>query len=334
MSCGLRSGKIESSIISNSLSAATNLVRSTLSAHDPPGFPLVSRLYMFITSGGISLSPMAAILSLPLVLAVSTLLCRTFLFEPSSFCWLNGSPDNPKSKVVSVGIRGLCSGISCAEETWRDAATRFAAFALAICSLKAADDFLLEATEGDSAESIVSAVFVDVLEAPEGFVSEVAEDLWEAEDAFLGVCAGALLSSAVMDGFLNSPVMDCLGFTGRAASVFEPYFDAGVPFARLSGLGVLDRGTSGGFGGVALAAKARKVPFWIDFVNGGLRDRIFRPRDGVPSMVDKGFLYVLVEARKLGVLSSGPELELGLLFGREDGLNENEPSERWLDPGR
>lgn len=60
--------------------------------------------------------------------------------------------------------------------------------------------------------------------------------------------------------------------------------------------------------------------------------------DDVPSMVVRGFRYVLVEARKFGVLSSGPELELGLLFGLEDGLKENEPPAlepgRGLDPGR
>ena len=39
---------------------------------------------------------------------------------------------------------------------------------------------------------------------------------------------------------------------------------------------------------------------------------------GVPSMVESVFLYVFVDARKSGVLSPDPELEPGLLLGREE----------------
>lgn len=48
-------------------------------------------------------------------------------------------------------------------------------------------------------------------------------------------------------------------------------------------------------------------------------------------MVESGFRYVFVEARKLGVLSSGPELDPGLLLGREEAPNE---PWLWLEPGR
>lgn len=41
---------------------------------------------------------------------------------------------------------------------------------------------------------------------------------------------------------------------------------------------------------------------------------------------------MLVDARKLGVASSGPELELGLLLDREEGLKEIDPPA--LEPGR
>lgn len=46
---------------------------------------------------------------------------------------------------------------------------------------------------------------------------------------------------------------------------------------------------------------------------------------------------MFVEARKLGVVSSGPELDPGLLLGREEARNEPwlwlDPG-RWLEPGR
>lgn len=41
---------------------------------------------------------------------------------------------------------------------------------------------------------------------------------------------------------------------------------------------------------------------------------------------------MFVDARKLGALSSRPELEPGLLLGRDGVLPE--PSDWWLDPGR
>jgi hypothetical protein len=226
-------------------------------------------------------------------------------------------------------------------EAWRDAAARLAALALAICSLRAADDFLAAAAAGDSVESAVKAVFVDVVEALDAKVPEreVADDVCEADDTFLEVSEAALLSRDDMDGFLNSPATGALARVGRAANVFAPYFSAGMPCVSLSGLGVFDR-VMRGFPGDFRVPDIRSVPPRCGvFANGVWRDLMLsRPLDGVPSMVVRGLRYVLVEARKFGVLSSGPELELGLLFGLEDGLKENDPPAlepgRWLDPGR
>jgi hypothetical protein len=56
---------------------------------------------------------------------------------------------------------------------------------------------------------------------------------------------------------------------------------------------------------------------------GALSDLMLRrPRGGVPWMVESGFLYVFVEARKLGVPSSGPELEPGLLLALDEARKE------------
>lgn len=125
------------------------------------------------------------------------------------------------------------------------AAARFAAFAFAICSLSAEEDFLLDATVGDTNESAVVAVLADVVETLDGFVSDVAEDLCDADDAFLGVSPGLIPSSAEIEGFLNNPVTVGLDLIGRAASVFEAYFRGGISSACRSGLGVLDLWRSG-----------------------------------------------------------------------------------------
>lgn len=141
-SMGSTSGNTESLIISSSLSAATNLVRSTLSAHAAPGLPIDSRLYMSITSAGISFKPIAAMLRRPLVRAVSRRPCRILAWDLSSLCWLKGSLDRPKSKVSSVGTNeGSDASTGSAAETGCDA-TRFAALAFAICSRSAAEVFL------------------------------------------------------------------------------------------------------------------------------------------------------------------------------------------------
>lgn len=194
--------------------------------------------------------------------------------------------------MVSVGIRGEESASSgCGVETSR-AAALFAAFAFAICSLNAADDFRAEVTEWASSEATVSAVLVDVVDAFDGFVpsQEVAEDLCEADETFLGVPAAGVLSSADMDGFLKRPVREGLGLTERDATDLDPSLDAGTSGMRFSGLGVLDRPNPTVAGGGILAPEARTEPPRAG-CEGVLKDRKFpRPLVGVPSMVVSGFL--------------------------------------------
>lgn len=70
---------------------------------------------------------------------------------------------------------------------------------------------------------MVSAVLVDVVDAFDAFVpsQEVAEDLCEAEDTFLGVPTAPFLSSVGIDGFLKRPLSEGLGLTERVAIVFD-----------------------------------------------------------------------------------------------------------------
>ena len=166
-----------------------------------------------------------------------------------------------------------------------------AALAFAICSLNAAEDFLLDATDGDTDESAVGAVLADVVEALEGFASDVADDLCDAVDTFLGASPDLLPSSLDIDGFLNSPVTVGFALMGRAASVFEPYCKGGIPCDCRSGLGVLDLWRRGVPDGVALLAKGRVVAPCGVLATGALRDLMFsRPLGGVPWMVERGFL--------------------------------------------
>jgi hypothetical protein len=89
---------------------------------------------------------------------------------------------------------------------------------------------------------------------------------------------------------LNNPVTEGRDLIGRAASVFEAYFKGGVSFACLSGLGVLDLCTRGVLDNTALVAEVRMEELCGVFTAGVLRDlTLTRPRDGVPSMVERGF---------------------------------------------
>lgn len=191
--------------------------------------------------------------------------------------------------------------------------------AFAICSRSAADDFLLEDTGDATTESAVSAVWADVVDTLDGFVpdEDVIEDLCELADTFLGVPGAALAPSAGTDGFLNRPLSEGLDPTGRVARVFDPNREVGTSCARFSGLGVLDRPSPMVAGGGILLVEPRVAPPRLD-CEGVLKGlRLARPLVGVPSMVESGFLYVLVDARKLIALSSMPELEPGLLLGRD-----------------
>lgn len=143
---GSTSGNTASAIISSSLSAATNLVKSTISAQDPPGN---SRLYMFVTSAGISFRSIAAMFRRPLVLADCRRPWRILAWDWSSLRWLKGSVLRPKSKVLSLGTKGDLrdsKGVSSRDSNrsfdvgiWLTSA-RFSDLALAICSRRAADD--------------------------------------------------------------------------------------------------------------------------------------------------------------------------------------------------
>jgi hypothetical protein len=175
---------------------------------------------------------------------------------------------------------------------------------------------------------------VDVVDALDGFVpsQDVADDLCEADDTFRGVTAAALLLSAGMDGFLNRPLREGLDLTDRAAMVLDPNLDAGVSGTRFSGLGVLERPNPAAAGGGIFAIELRLDSPGV-VCEGVLKDRrLPRLLVGVPSIVESGFLYVFVEARKLIALSSGPELEPGLLSRRDGVLFD--PSDWWLEPGR
>lgn len=175
------------------------------------------------------------------------------------------------------------------DKAWCDAA-RLAAFAFAICSRRAADDFLLVAPGGEPADSTVGAV--DVGEALDGLVSsaEVVEDLWDAREAFREAPAGVDLSRVGIEGFLKRPVTDGLAFAGLEATVFDPYRPVGTGSGRFSGLGVLDRVEALPGGGWTLLVD-RTVPPGVTRVEGVFRGvRLARPRTGVPSMVLSLFL--------------------------------------------
>ena len=122
-------------------------------------------------------------------------------------------------------------------------AALFAALALAICSRRAADDFLGVWTGASSIESTVIAVAaLEVVEALDRSRPsfDVVEDFAEARDTFLTGLIVMSESSAEFiadrDGFLNSPFTDARGLSGRAATVLEPYF-GNVVCAGFSGLG-------------------------------------------------------------------------------------------------
>lgn len=119
-----------------------------------------------------------------------------------------------------------------------------AAFAFAICSLRAAEDFLKVAAGAGSFVSTVVAV--DVGEGPDWTVSspEVVDDLCEISDVLRetleGVAPTFWWSGARAGGFLNNPLSDgrCLGgLKGIVFAIGLFSFDWTCCF---SGLGVLE----------------------------------------------------------------------------------------------
>ena len=254
---------------------------------------------MFMTSLGISLSPIAAILSLPLVLADATFPFRILDVALLSLCWPKGSVDNPKSKVVSVGIKGTAlSGLCCVPDPGvsREAAL-FAALALAICSRRADEDFRAEGA-GTSIESVVRAVLVEAFEAPEPAApsQDVADDPRDAEETFLGVLAAGFLSGADIDGFL-SPLSEGFDRTDRSAAVLDPNLGVGISWRGFSGLGVVSRAMPLILGdwvwALGLAGPRR-----VDLEGVFCRPTSKRSREGVPSMVGIGAFLSGLEAER------------------------------------
>lgn len=260
---------------------------------------------MFRTSDGISFKPMAAMFSLPLVLATATRDWSTFEVEFASRFRLNGSSARPKSNVLSVGMTGATDASSIEEASrCTGAATRLAAFALAICSRSAADAFL-----NCGGESEVAAVCADVEDAAEKIKSSpevVVEDFWDARESFRGVPTGVVvLLIAGAGGFFNRPFRDGLGCSGRVDSVFDPMGDEMSSFG-FSGLGVLARGTRT-LDGDAILDRTLAFSPTLE----GVRNRVLgaRPRPGELSMEGNCDLKgLLVDAS-----CPGPELEPGLL---------------------
>lgn len=279
-SSGSMSGKRFSSIISSSLSAATKRVRSTLSAQLPSLFPMESKLYMFRTSEGISFKPRAAIFSLPLVLAVATRAWSTLEAELASRFKLKGSSAKPKSNELSVGMTDISNdpfgrAISFCAGTG-SAAARLAAFARAICSRSAADDFL---NCGDSGAE--PAVCVDAVDEAENIVSSpeaVVEDFWDVTEPFLMGSGGKLdFFVAGAEGFLKTPFTDGLGWRVRAATFWGPLGDAGS-YLSFPKLGVLDRERRAVDG---VAALSSILPFRPTLEGFFIRVPVIRPREVV-----------------------------------------------------
>lgn len=195
---------------------------------------------------------------------------------------------------------------------------------MAICSRKAADVFLADCAEADSDDSAVIAVLAEVTDALEGFVPspDVAEEPRDAEDTFLGVSTVVLLFNVGIDGFLNNPLIDGR-LVGRAAKVLAPNLETEASGPRFSGLGVLDRATVGVLGGRMPWTEARTDFLSVAFPAASWSEIVWRPLDGVLSIVERGFLYALIDDRKFETPSSSPELDPGLLLA---------PDRPWLDP--
>lgn len=279
---------------------------------------------------------MAAILRRPLVLADSRRPRIILAWDWSSLRKLKGSFESPKSNVLSVGTSGGSSDSKTGFDACACDAARFAAFALAICS-RSADDVFLTDCEGGSRESEVVAVLADTTDEPDGPSPDVAEDPREAEEIFLGGSVLALLSNADTDGFLKRPLIEGR-FVGLAASVLDPYLGTVISEPLLSGLGVLDCGMLLGAGDWNPRIVFRTGVF--DVVLAACSDWMLC-RDlnvalfGVLSIVERVFLYALMDDRKDEIPSLGPELEPGLLLLAlaRDGTR-FDSSDWWLEPGR
>lgn len=212
--------------------------------------------------------------------------------------------------------------MSWTEACWN--AVRLAAFALAICSRSAADDFLNWGEVSPEAAdcTVVADDTAERLSSPEA----VVEDFCEAFDPFRKGLAGGMdvFTRPGVEGFLRL-FRDGRAWTVRADCVLDPF--VGVPALRLgfSGLGVRERGSRALEGDAILE---RKVPFNPTVEGVFIKVPMVRPRTGVP-LVDFGGdgKEPLIE-----VSGPGPELEPGRLSEGNDGGSEL--SERRRNPAR
>lgn len=252
--------------------------------------------------------------------------CITFRFVFSNCFWPKGSserPKSPKSKLASVGTSG---DFGIADPDACLLAARLAAFAFAICSRNAADDFLDAGWGASSAESTVRAV--DTVEALERFRSslDVIEYLIDGTD-ILGTgrmdksddvkLVEVGLTNAGIDGFLNRPFTEARGFRALAVIVLDPYLETDGS-KSFSGLGVRGpmEAERDAFDCSLLEAEDGFIVGVFVIVG------VFAMEDvllvGVPCTVDSGGLYEFVDALELLCrLSDGPELEPGRLNGRD-----------------
>lgn len=155
-----------------------------------------------------------------------------------------------------------------------------AALALAICSLKASEDFRFVNA---------GASCFDVLGFLLGVLSGGMAPFHDATSADWSP-SGAFLFMAGSEGFLKRPFADALVLRDFPAAFLEVCRRGVFAAGRLSGLGLRPSGRKGG----SLDADASEV-------RGGLRDcGVFVKRDsvvfsGVPSMVDSADLKVAVD---------------------------------------
>ena len=156
---------------------------------------------------------------------------------------------------------------------------RFAAFALAICSRRAAEDLRADGGDPGSADSPVKDV------ALEGIVpSQEAVEVEFTEPRRLALCKEALLSAG-RDGFLSIPGPEAFELPGRRARGLGA--DFGVGIVVLPGLGLLASLAKGG----GLDAPALELGVVLITVSDRFR--------GVPSMVASG-AKLPTEALKFG----------------------------------
>lgn len=160
-------------------------------------------------------------------------------------------------------------------------AERLAAFALAICSRNAADDFL---NWGDVSPEVEDCIVVaddaaERLSSPEA----VVEDFCDADDPFRKGWTGVLVFFRIgAEGLLRPfrPFKDGRAWTVRADNVLDPAIGVAASTLGFSGLGVRERGSRALEGD---ASWERILPFNPTVEGVFINIPIVRPRLGVVS---------------------------------------------------